>query len=323
MRTVTRALLAACATLWLAAAAAQQNYPTRPIRLIVPFPPGDSADVLARALEPVLTERMRQPVIVENRPGASGNVGMDAVAKSAPDGYTMGLGTAGNLAVNVTLYPKLPYDPLKHLAPVSNVAFIPYLLVAPPQLPAGTLEEVIALARAKPAELLIGYGGNGTAMHLSAELFKLMARVQMVNVPYKGNAPAVADAAAGRLSLAMVDAASSLAGVKAGKLKAIAVSSSRRISVAPEVPTFAESGLPGYLATGWFGIVVPAGTPASIVLRLNTEIVEALKRAEVRDRILASGAEPAPSTPSEFGALIRAEIPKWAEVVRISGARAD
>jgi tripartite-type tricarboxylate transporter receptor subunit TctC len=323
MRIVRRALLAACAMLWLAAAAAQQNYPTRPIRLIVPFPPGDRADLMARALEPVLTERLRQPVIVENRPGAAGNAGTDAVAKSAPDGYTMGLGTAGTLAVNVTFYPKLPYDPLTHLEPVSNVAFIPYLLVAPPKLPANTLEEVIALARAKPAELLIGFGGNGTAMHLSAELFKLMARVQMVNVPYKGDAPVVADAAAGRLSLAMVDAASSLAGVKAGKLKAIAVSSAKRVSAAPEVPTFAESGLPGYAATGWFGIVVPARAPASIVLRLNAEIVAALKRAEVRDRFLAAGAEPAPSTPAEFGELIRTEIPKWAEVIRVSGARAD
>ncbi|HJS38463.1 MAG TPA: tripartite tricarboxylate transporter substrate binding protein [Burkholderiales bacterium] len=320
---VTRGLLAACATLWLAVAAAQQNYPTRPIRLIVPFPAGDSADLMARAMEPVLTERLRHPVIVENRPGAAGSAGMDAVAKSAPDGYTMGLGTAGNLAANVTFYPKLPYDPLQHLEPVSSIAFIPYLLVAPPQLPARTLEDVIALARAKPAELLIGYGGNGTAMHLSAELFKLMAKVQMVNVPYKGSAPVVADAAAGRLSLAMVDAASALASVKAGKLNAIAVSSAHRISVAPEVPTFVESGLPAYAATGWFGIVVPAKTPANIVLRLNAEIVEALKRAEVRDRILAAGAEPAPGTPSEFGALIRAEILKWAEVIRASGARPD
>jgi tripartite-type tricarboxylate transporter receptor subunit TctC len=212
---------------------------------------------------------------------------------------------------------------MQHLEPVSSIAFIPYLLVAPPQLPARTLEDVIALARAKPAELLIGYGGNGTAMHLSAELFKLMAKVQMVNVPYKGSAPVVADAAAGRLSLAMVDAASSLASVKAGKLNAIAVSSARRISAAPEVPTFVESGLPAYVATGWFGIVVPAKTPANIVLRLNAEVAEALKRAEVRDRILAAGAEPAPGTPSEFGALIRAEILKWAEVIRASGARPD
>jgi tripartite-type tricarboxylate transporter receptor subunit TctC len=318
-----RGLLAASMALWMGWAAAQPAYPTKPIRFIVPFPPGGSADLMARAMEPVLTERLRQPVIVENRPGAGGNIGLDGVAKAAPDGYTIGLGAAGALAANVSLYPKMPYDPVKDLEPVSNVAFIPFMLVAPAKLPAGTLQEVIALARAKPGELLIGFGGNGTAMHLSTELFKLMANVQMVNVPYKGSGPAAADAAAGRLSLAMVDAASALPGAKAGKLKAIAVTSANRISAAPDVPTFSESGLPGYDATGWFGIVVPAKTPASIVLRLNAEIAAVLKRAEVRDRVVAAGAEPAPSTPAQFGELIRTEIPKWAEVVKLSGARPD
>jgi tripartite-type tricarboxylate transporter receptor subunit TctC len=318
-----RGLLAASMALWTGWAAAQPAYPTKPIRFIVPFPPGGSADLMARAMEPVLTERLRQPVIVENRPGAGGNIGLDGVAKAAPDGYTIGLGAAGALAANVSLYPKMPYDPVKDLEPVSNVAFIPFMLVAPAKLPAGTLQEVIALARAKPGELLIGFGGNGTAMHLSTELFKLMANVQMVNVPYKGSGPAAADAAAGRLSLAMVDAASALPGAKAGKLKAIAVTSANRISAAPDVPTFSESGLPGYDATGWFGIVVPAKTPASIVLRLNAEIAAVLKRAEVRDRVVAAGAEPAPSTPAQFGELIRTEIPKWAEVVKLSGARPD
>jgi tripartite-type tricarboxylate transporter receptor subunit TctC len=318
-----RGLLAASMALWMGWAAAQPAYPTKPIRFIVPFPPGGSADLMARAMEPVLTERLRQPVIVENRPGGGGNIGLDGVAKAAPDGYTIGLGAAGALAANVSLYPKMPYDPVKDLEPVSNVAFIPFMLVAPAKLPAGTLQEVIALARAKPGELLIGFGGNGTAMHLSTELFKLMANVQMVNVPYKGSGPAAADAAAGRLSLAMVDAASALPGAKAGKLKAIAVTSANRISAAPDVPTFSESGLPGYDATGWFGIVVPAKTPASIVLRLNAEIAAVLKRAEVRDRVVAAGAEPAPSTPAQFGELIRTEIPKWAEVVKLSGARPD
>ncbi len=318
-----RGLLAACMALCTGIAAAQPAYPTKPIRFIVPFPPGGSADLMARAMEPVLTERLRQPVIVENRPGAGGNIGLDGVAKAAPDGYTIGLGAAGALAANVSLYPKMPYDPLKDLEPVSNVAFIPFMLVAPEKLPASTLQEVIALARAKPGELLIGFGGNGTAMHLSTELFKLMANVQMVNVPYKGSGPAATDAAAGRLSLAMVDAAAALPGAKAGKLKVIAVTSANRISAAPDVPTFAESGLPGYDATGWFGVVVPAKTPASIVLRLNAEIEAVLKNAEVRDRVVAAGAEPAPSTPAQFGQLIRSEIPKWAEVVKLSGARPD
>lgn len=323
MGSVARGLLAACAALWLAAAAAQPKYPTKPIRFIVPFPAGTSADLLARAMEPVLTERLGQPFIVENRPGSGGSVGIDAVAKSAPDGYTIGLGDWGSLAANVSLYPKIPYDPVKDLAPVSNVAFIPFVLVAHPGVPANSLAELVELARAKPGELLLGYGGNGTAAHLAAELFKLMAKVQMVNVPYKGSAAAVADAVNGKLPLAIVDVGAALSGLKSGKLKAIAVTSARRVSVAPEVPTFAEAGLPGYEATGWFGIVTAAGTPSSIVGRLNSEVVAGLKRAEVRDRVIAAGAEPAPGTPAEFGALIRAEIAKWADLIRLSGARPD
>lgn len=318
-----RGLLAACAALWMGMAGAQPNYPTKPIRFIVPFPPGGSADLMARAMEPVLTERLRQPVLVENRPGEGGNVGLLAVAKAAPDGYTIGLGSAGALAANVSFYPKMPYDPVKDLTPVSGVAFIPYMLVAPAKLPAGTLEEAIALARAKPGELLVGFGGNGTAMHLSVELFKLTAKVQLVNVPYKGSGLAAQDAAAGRLSLAMLDAASAMPGAKAGKIKPLAVTSATRIEAAPDVPTFSESGLPGYEATGWFGIVAPARTPVSIVNRLNVEIDVALRRAEVRDRVIAAGAEPAPSAPAQFAQLIRNEIPKWAEVIKTSGARPD
>jgi tripartite-type tricarboxylate transporter receptor subunit TctC len=323
MNIVRRALVAACCALSMAAALAQQSYPTKPIRFIVPFAAGGSADLIARAMEPVLTERLRQPVLVENRPGTGGSTGLDGVAKSAPDGYTMGIGSAGALAANVSFYPKMSFDPVKDLEPVSSVAFIPFMLVAPVKLPASTLEEVVALARAKPGELLVGFGGNGTAMHLSTELFKLMAQVQTVNVPYKGNGPAAQDVVAGRLSLALVDAASALPGAKAGKLKAIAVTSANRINAAPDVPTFSESGLPGYEATGWFGIVMPAKTPANIVLRMNAEIESALKRAEVHDRVLAAGAEPSPSTPAQFGQLIRAEIPKWADVIKASGARPD
>lgn len=324
MQSLVRVLGAAITLLWIASAAAQQQaYPTKPIRFIVTFPPGGSSDLIARAMAPVLSERLRQPVVVENRPGAGGNIGIEAVAKSAPDGYTMGLGAAGALAANVSLYPKMPYDPLKDLAPVSNVAFVPFFIIANPSVQANTLEDLIALARAKPGELLWGYGGNGTAMHLSGELFKLMAKVQMVNVPYKGSGPAAVDTVSGQLPLAVVDVASALAQVKAGRLKAMAVTSAKRISAAPEVPTVAEAGLPGYDATGWFGVVMPAGTPANVIGRMNAELVAALKRLEIRDRVLAAGAEPSPSTPEEFGALIRAEIAKWAEVVKLSGARID
>ena len=323
MHSLIRGLCAAFAVSICAAASAQQAYPTKSIRFIVTFPPGGSSDLIARAMAPVLSDRLRQPVVVENRPGAGGNIGMEMVAKAAPDGYTMGLGAAGALAANVSLYPKMPYDPLKDFAPVSNVAFVPFFIIANPAVPANTLEELIALARAKPGELMLGYGGNGTAMHLSGELFKLMAKVQMVNVPYKGSGPAAVDTLSGQLPLAVVDVASALAQVKAGKLKAIAVTSAKRISAAPDVPTVAEAGLPGYDATGWFGVVMPAGTPAAIVARMNTELVAALKRVEIRERVVAAGAEPSPSTPAEFGALIRAEIDKWAEVVKLSGARID
>jgi tripartite-type tricarboxylate transporter receptor subunit TctC len=272
---------------------------------------------------PLLAERLRQQVVIENRPGANGSDGIDLVAKAAPDGYTVGLGGSGALATNASLYPKMPYDPVKDLAPVTSIAHFPFLLVAPPKLPAATLEELIALARAKPGEMLLGFGGNGTATHLAGELFKLMAKVQMVNVPYKGHAPAAADAANGKLSLAVVDVASALPHVKAGRLKALAVTSAKRVFAAPDAPAFAEAGLPGYEAGDWLGIVVPVATPSAIIGRLNSDFVATLKRAEVRDRIIAAGAEPAPSTPVGFGALIAAEVVKWSEVVQISGARGD
>ena len=323
MQSIIRGLVAAVAALWLGVAAAQQNYPTKPIRFIVTFPPGGSADLIARALVPVLGDRLRQQVLVENRPGAGGNIGMELVARAAPDGYTMGLGAAGALAANVSLYPKMPYDPVKDFAPVSNVAFVPFLLIANPSLAANNLQELVALASARPGQLMLGYGGNGTAMHLSGELFKLMAKIQLVNVPYKGSGPAAVDTVSGQLPLAMVDVASAIAQVKAGRLKALAVTTARRISAAPDVPTFAEAGLAGYEATGWFGVVMPAGTPPDIVGRMNTELVAALKRQEIRERVIAAGAEPSPSTPEEFGALIRSEIVKWAEVVKASGAKLD
>jgi tripartite-type tricarboxylate transporter receptor subunit TctC len=323
MQSIIRGLVAAVAALWLGVAAAQQNYPTKSIRFIVTFPPGGSADLIARALAPILSDRLRQQVLVENRPGAGGNIGMEVVAKAAPDGYTMGLGAAGALAVNVSLYPKLPYDPAKDFAPVSNVAFVPFFLIANPSLPVNNLQELVALASAKPGELMLGHGGNGTAMHLSGELFKLMAKIQLVNVPYKGSGPAAVDTMGGQLPLAIVDVASAITQVKAGRLKALAVTTAKRISVAPDVPTFAEAGLPGYEAIGWFGVVMPAGTPPDIVGRMNTELVAALKRQEMRERVIAAGAEPSPSTPEEFGALIRSEIVKWAEVVKASGAKLD
>lgn len=323
MQSMFRSLLAAAAAFWAVAALAQPAYPTKSIRLIIPFPAGSTADAIARVLEPALTERLRQSVVLEHRPGESGNAGIAVVAKSAPDGYTIGLGDSGTLAANASLYPKMPYHPVTDLAPVSSVAFVPFLLVANPKVSASTLGELVELARAKPAELLLGFGAQGSASHLAVELFKLMVQVQTVNVPYKETGLAAADAVSGKLPLAMVDVGSALAHLKAAKLKAIAASGARRAAGAPQVPTFAESGLTGYEATGWFGIVAAAATPPQIVARLNTDVVAALQRAEVRDRILAAGAEPAPGTPAEFGALIRAETDKWAQVVKATGVRAD
>jgi tripartite-type tricarboxylate transporter receptor subunit TctC len=320
----TRGLLAVCAALCVAPAAAQQPaYPTKSIRFVVAFAPGESADVLARAMVPLLAERLRQPVVIENKPGQNGSAGIDLVAKSAPDGYTIGLGGSGALATNTSLYPKMPYNPVTDLAPVTSIAHFPFLLVAPPKLPATTLAELVTLSRAKPGEMLLGFGGNGTAAHLAGELFKLMAQLQMVNVPYKGDGPAAADAANGKLSLAFVDVHSALPHMKAGKLKALAVTSAKRVFAAPDAPTIAEAGLPGYEATDWIGIVVPVTTPSEIIARLNADFVATLKRADVRDRIIAAGAEPAPSTPVGFGALIAAEVVKWSEVVQLSGARGD
>lgn len=323
MRFAFRVVLAAAAALWLGAAGAQPKYPTKSIRFIIPYPAGSSADAIARAMERVLADRLKQPVVLENRDGAGGIAGIETVTKSAPDGYTVGIAGMTLLAANPSLYPKLAYDPVKELAPVSLVAVVPYVLVADPKLPAQTLAEVIDVARAKPGELLLGYGGNGTPMHLAAELFKLLAKVQMVDTPYKSSEPVVADAAAGRLALGVVGLAHAQAGLKAGKLKAIATTGAKRMSAASGVPTMAESGLEAYEANGWLGIVVAAGTPAAIVQRLNAEIAATLKRPEVRDRIVAAGGEPAAGSSAEFGALIRAETGKWAEVVRISGARPD
>ena len=324
MEFVTRGLLAVCAALWLGAAAAQQStYPTKSIRFVVAYAPGEAADLLARAMVPLLAERLRQPVIVENRPGAHGSNGIDLVAKSAPDGYTIGLGGSGALATNASLYPKLPYDPVKDLAPVTSVAHFPFLLIANPKLPATTLAELVALARSKPGELLLGFGSNGSASHLAAELFKLMTQTQMVNVPYKSSDAAAIDAVNGKLLLAVVEVGAALPHVKAGKVNAIGVTSAKRVFAAADAPSLAEAGLAGYEAMDWLGIVVPVATPGAIVSRLNADFVATLKRAEVRDRIIAAGAEPAPSTPVGLGALIAAEVVKWSEVVQISGARAD
>ena len=297
-----------------------QSYPTKPIRFIVSFPPGGSSDLIARAIAPHMSSRLGQPVVVENRPGAGGMIGVDAVAKAAPDGYTIGLAAAGALSSNISLYPSMPFHPEKDLAPISTLAMIPFFLIAHPSQPA-TLKEVIAKARSAPGTLSYGHGGSGSTMHLSGELLNMLAGVKIQAVPYKGSGPVSADVLGGQVPLGVVDVPSAIAHVRAGKLRALAVTSKQRISAAPEVPTFEEAGVPGYEAIGWFGTVAPAATPRPIVNRLNAEIRAALAAPEIRERALAAGTEPLSNTPEEFAAMIREETKKWAEVIKAGGIK--
>ena len=300
---------------WVSCAVAQP-YPSKPIRFIVSFPPGGSADLISRAIAPRMSERLGQPFVVENRAGAGGMIGVDAVAKSAPDGTTIGLAAAGALTTNIHIYPSMPFHPEKDLAPISMLAMIPFFLVAHPSQPA-TLKEVIAQARS--GNLAYGHGGQGSTMHLAGELLNMMAQIKLQAVPYKGSGPVSADVLGGQVPLGVVDVPSAIANVKAGKMRALAVTSKQRISAAPEVPTFQEAGLRGYEAVGWFGAVAPANTPKDIINRLNTEIRSALAAPDVKERALTAGAEPHATSPEEFAAYIREETKKWGEVVRAAG----
>jgi tripartite-type tricarboxylate transporter receptor subunit TctC len=270
-----------------------------------------------------MSKDLGQPVIIDNRPGAGGNIGLDMVAKASPDGYTIGLGAAGALAVNVSLYPKMPFDPVKDFAAVGMVAIIPFVLVANPSIAAANLRDVLTMAKAKPGSLSIGHGGNGTAMHLSAELLKQMSGIDVALVPYRGSGPATTDVIANQIPLAISDIPASIAFITSGRLKALGVTSGKRSVTLPEVPTFAEAGVPGYESIGWFGIVAPARTPPAVLNRLNAELKSALNDPETNRRIIASGAEPMPSSSSEFRSMIESEILKWAKVIKISGARIE
>jgi tripartite-type tricarboxylate transporter receptor subunit TctC len=317
-----RAVLAAAA-LALAAPARAQDWPSQPIRIVVTFPPGGSTDIIARVLSPEIERRLGRPLVVENRAGAGGNIGMDLVAKAAPDGHTIGIGAAGALAVNPSLYPSMPFDPIRDLAAVTMVAEIPFVLVGAPRLSAATMPEVLALARSRPDFLTVAHGGNGTAMHLSAELLNLLGGVRLTPVPYRGSGPSVTAVVSGDTPLAVLDLPSSLALIRDGRLRALAVTSAARLPVLPDTPTLAEAGVAGYESVGWFGLVAPARTPEPVLRRLNEAFVAALREPAVAERIRTIGAEPRPGTPEEFAAFIRSETRKWAEVVRASGAKPD
>jgi tripartite-type tricarboxylate transporter receptor subunit TctC len=306
-----------------AAAVAAEPYPAKPIRVVVTFPPGGQTDVVARAIQPYLENRLGQPVVIDNRPGAGGMIGVDAVAKAAPDGYVIGVGPMGALSVNMSLQEKMPYDTLKDLVPVSMLTTTPFVMAAPLSSKVNSVGEVIALARAKPDSLSIGHGGNGTAMHLTALLFNHMAGVNITLVPYRGSALVFGDVVAGHIPLGVGDITAGLAVIRSGQVKPLAVSSRKRDPSLPDVPSFAESGLPGYEAMGWFGVVAPAGTRADVVAKLNEAVVGALKDPVVAERMRAVGAEPYPTSPEEFGQFIRAEIAKWAKVVAQAGLKGN
>lgn len=316
-------LLVALGAVPAAAQTAPPDYPNKPIRVVVTFPPGGSTDAVIRMLTPRLNDKLGQAVIVDNRPGAGGNVGLSLVAKSPADGYTLGLGAAGGLSANVSLYAQMPFDPAKDFKPVGMVAAIPFVLIGHPSTAARNLSELIAQARREPGKLSIGHGGNGTAMHLSTALLGQMADARFVEVPYRGSGPAALDTLGGQIPLAIVDLPSALQQIKAGKLIAYAVTSPQRLPMLPEVPTMAEAGLPGYDSTGWFGLVAPAGTPDAIVSRLNTELNAALSDPQIQVAMRNLGVEPSPGTPSAFGAYIASETTKWAKVIQAARIKLD
>lgn len=318
-----RAFLASLAFCFGHVTVAADAYPSKPIRFVVPYPAGGPLDVVARLLAQKAGDAMKQPMPVDNKPGAGGNIGAEVVAHSAPDGYTILMGAVATHAINPTLYVSIPYDPVKDFVPITEVASTPNVLVVHPSVPATSVREFIAYAKAHPGELNFGSGGSGSAGHLAGELFKAMTGVEMTHVPYKGAAPAVQDLVAGRVQLMFDNLASASAQVKAGRTRAIAVASGRRSPLAPDLPTFDESGLPGFDIGTWFGVFAPAGTPKEIVARLHGEFTRALAAPDVREKMLSMGAEPVGSRPEEFAAFIPAEAAKYARIIKASGARAD
>lgn len=327
-RPTRRRLLCALALALPASLVQAQAWPSKPIRIVVPFAAGGTTDILARALAPELQRALGQPVVVDNKPGAGGNLGAAEVAKSPPDGYTMLMGTVGTHGINAALYPKLPYDPIKDFVPVTLVAGVPNVLVFNPakadQLGIKNVADLIRYAKANPGKLNMASSGNGTSIHLSGELFKSMTGTYMVHFPYRGSGPALIDLMGGSMDLMFDNLPSSMPHIKAGKLKALAVTSAVRSTALPDVPTIAEAGpVKGYEASSWFGLLAPAGTPVDIVNRVQQETAKALAAPALKERLQAQGAIPSGNTSAEFAKLIDAETKKWAQVVKVSGAKVD
>ncbi len=323
-----RALVLASAALGLdslipLAAQAQAPYPNRTITIIVPFPAGGTTDILARVVGQYVGKDLGQTVVVDNRAGAGGNIGSLFVARAPADGYTLVMGTVGTHAINQSLYAKMPYDNIKDFAPITRVAMVPNLLVVNPAQPYNSVKELIAYAKANPGKINFASSGNGTSIHLSAELFKQMAGVDMQHVPYRGSAPALTDLMGGQTQVMFDNMPSSIPFVREGKLRALAVTTAKRSPALPDVPTIAEAGVPGFDATSWFGLLAPAGTPAPVIARLNASILKALADPEVKKKLVEQGAEPSGETPEQFAAFIKTETVKWGDVVKRSGAKID
>lgn len=300
-----------------------QTYPTKPIRVVLSLPAGSAADIVARTIGAKLTERWGQQVLIDPRPGASGIIAAELVIRAPPDGYTLMLGTSSSHAINASLYPKLPYDVMRDFAPVSLAAVMPLVLAVHPSVPARNVKDLIALAKARPGQITMASAGSGTTGHLAGELFKFMAGIDLLHVPYKGSPQALTDTVGGQVSMVFAPIPTALPQAKSARLRMLALTTPRRSATAPEVPTLAESGLPGYDATLWYGLFAPAGTPRDVVAKLSSEVATILALAEVRESLRLQGADPGGNTPEEFGVYIKSEITKWAKVVKISGARPE
>lgn len=320
MKSIVRPLLL---ILVLAGIAHAQPYPSKPVRIIVPFGAGSTIDIFGRIIAPKLTEAFGQQVIVENRAGAGGAIGLDVTAKAPKDGYTLAIGASGPLAINPGLDPRLPWDPVRDFAPVTQIAAGPLVIVTHPAVPAKNLKELIALAKARPGKLNYGSPGIGTSNHLAGELLNIAAGINLSHVPYKGNAEALTDLMGGQIDLVPTGIAPALSLVQAGKLRAIAVTGSRRSPIMPDLPTVGESGLPGAEVNVWYGVVAPVGTPSQIINRLNAELVKIMKSPEISERFASQGAQPVTNMPDEFGKLIRADVAKWAKVIKQRGIRLE
>ena len=334
MQSFRRRLLLASAAAALIPTAVQSQpatgapWPTKPVRIVVPFAAGGTTDILARALAPELSKAFGQTFIIDNRPGAGGNIGADAVAKSPPDGYTLLMGTVGTQSINASLYPKMPFDPVRDFVPITLVASVPNVLVLNPanarKYGIASVPDLIRYAKANPGKLNMASSGNGTSIHLSGELFKSMTGTYLLHFPYRGSSPALLDLVGGTMDLMFDNLPSALQQIKAGKLTALAVTSAQRSPALPDVPTLAEAGkIKGFDASSWFGLLAPAGTPADLVSRLQQETAKALTSPELKERLVAQGAIPGGMSPAAFQSFIAAETRKWAEVVKVSGAKVD